>query len=156
MELENFSEKWNWSTTQIETAVATRSKKGKTFRGVLKKLCGNQSAIFGNSSVGYSVPFVEGEKALNDCVTEMSSILAAFTGDVSEGSFAKRNKHLLTLIELKSDFEYKVKEWKRSSLRAVSFSPKKVVSDENVSSADALSDSEEESAPSEPNVAKWN
>ncbi|KAF5282125.1 hypothetical protein FQA39_LY17681 [Lamprigera yunnana] len=109
------------------------------------------------SSLDYAVPFAEDEKALNEIVAELSSILKAFSGDVSEGSFArasslwahaesrykrmlleshkekvKRNRILLTLVELKSDFECKVKEFRRASLRAISSSPKLVASDDDV------------------------
>ncbi|KAF5303669.1 hypothetical protein FQA39_LY09916 [Lamprigera yunnana] len=99
------------------------------------------------SSVEYSVSFSEDEKALNECVTELVSILETF----SEESYAranslwahaesrckrmllgsnkenfKRNRLLLTLAELKSDFECKVKEFRCASLRAGSCSPKVV------------------------------
>ncbi|KAF5304679.1 hypothetical protein FQA39_LY09456 [Lamprigera yunnana] len=88
---------------------------------------------FSFSSVEYSDSCSEHEKALNESVTELGSILETFSGDVSEGSFArasslwahadsrckrmlvgsdkekvKRNRLLLPLSESKSDIECEV------------------------------------------------
>ncbi|KAF5274871.1 hypothetical protein FQA39_LY07053 [Lamprigera yunnana] len=130
------------------------------------------------SSVGYFVFLAEDDKAPNESVTELVSTLETFSGDVSEGSFArasslwahvesrckrmllgsdkenvKRIRLLLILAELKSYFQCKVKEFRRSLLRAVSSSSKTVVSDDDVASADVLSDSEEEFIHPEPDVS---
>ncbi|KAF5294441.1 hypothetical protein FQA39_LY13426 [Lamprigera yunnana] len=99
---------------------------------------------------------VEDKRTLNESVVELNCILKTFSENVSEGSFArasslwvhaefrckrmllesykekvKRNRLLLTLAELKSDFECRVKEFRRASLR------------DDVASADVLSDSVE-------------
>ncbi|KAF5290502.1 hypothetical protein FQA39_LY03606 [Lamprigera yunnana] len=107
----------------------------------------------------------EDEKTLNECVTKAVNILGTFSGDVSGKSFSganslsahaesqckrmllvsdkekvKRSRFLLTLAELKSDFEF-------------SSSPKTIVSDDDVASADVLSDSEEKFIHPEPKVS---
>ncbi|KAF5276014.1 hypothetical protein FQA39_LY00810 [Lamprigera yunnana] len=71
----------------------------------------------------------------------------------SDKEKVKGNRFLLTLAELKSDFECRMKEFRRVSLRAISSSPKTVVSHDDVASAEVLLDSEEISR-QEPNVSE--
>ncbi|KAF5299248.1 hypothetical protein FQA39_LY02421 [Lamprigera yunnana] len=117
--------------------------------------------------MGVEIDYKE-DKALNESVTELGSILGTFSSDVYEGSFArasflwahaesrctrmmlgsdkenvKINRLLMTLAELKSDFECKVKDFRRASLRAVSSSSKTAVSDDDFASEKVLLDSEE-------------
>ncbi|KAF5306401.1 hypothetical protein FQA39_LY08910 [Lamprigera yunnana] len=117
------------------------------------------------SSIEYSVSFSEDEKALNEIVAELSTILETLRMLLeSNQEKINRNRLPLTLVELKSDFKCKVTEFRRVSLRAISSSPQTLVSDYVVASTEVFSDSEKIIHP-EPSVsvrtqadyvAKWN